>query len=218
MNVDTDMLAVAVLIGGIILFAVSNQKVVVQGEQNPYGEVPMETDELAVNVDFEKVKKAQFPDSGDLPGRVQAIAKYIVTTSQFILQLCKYFDDNFRLAGNKSVAWLRKAYPDEFDRLQMTLAYCEERDTEFRQLWHELSESGEWGWLSANQNYVEIPRSGHQPAERVRPGGHRRHPKLHADSGQQRPVPVQNDGAAGNRPTGQKFPRVAEDDSGTDGP
>ena len=40
----------------------------------------------------------------------------------------------------------------------MTLAYCEERDTEFRQLWHELSESGEWGWLSANQNYVEIPR------------------------------------------------------------
>ena len=40
MNVDTDMLAVAVLIGGIILFAVSNQKVVVQGEQNPYGAIP----------------------------------------------------------------------------------------------------------------------------------------------------------------------------------
>ena len=154
MNVDTDMLAVAVLIGGIILFTVANRKEVVQVEQNPYGQVPMETDELVATVDKEKVKRAQYPGGGDLPSRVQAIAKYIVTTSQFMLQLHKYFEDNFKLAGGRNVAWLRQAYPDEYDRLQQTMAYCEARDIEFRQLWHELSQN----WLAANQNYLNIPR------------------------------------------------------------
>ena len=151
--VDTDVLAAAVIIGGIILFSVANRKQVpIPIDPNRYGEVPMETDEwVQEEVDSDKVKKAVFQGGdGDLPGRVQAIVRYMLEEAGKMIQLQKYFDDNFRQAGNKNIAWLKEAYPKEYQNLLVTRAYCANREVEFKQLWFELNQNGEHNWLAAN--------------------------------------------------------------------
>ena len=119
----------------------------------------METDEwVQEEVDPDKVKKAVFQGGdGDLPGRVQAIVRYMLEEAGKMIQLQKYFDDNFRQAGNKNIAWLREAYPKEYQNLLVTRAYCANREVEFKQLWFELNQNGEHNWLAANAWVERVP-------------------------------------------------------------
>ena len=73
--------------------------------------------------------------------------RYMLEEAGKMIQLQKYFDDNFRQAGNKNIAWLREAYPKEYQNLLVTRAYCVNREVEFKRLWFELSQSGEHNWL-----------------------------------------------------------------------
>ena len=125
--VDTNMLAAVVIIGGIILFSVANRKeILIQVPGDPDGVVPMVTDEWTVQEYEGKPKKATF-DDGQLGGqaeRVQAIVKYMLQEVQLMIQAQTYFDDNFRQAGNKNIAWLKESYPKAYQNLLVTRGYC----------------------------------------------------------------------------------------------
>ena len=158
--VDTNMLAAVVIIGGIILFSVANRKdILIQVPRDEDGVVPMVTDEWTVQEYEGKPKKATF-DDGQLGGqaeRVQAIVKYMLQEVQLMIQAQTYFDDNFRQAGNKNIAWLKESYPKAYQNLLVTRGYCVNRELEFKDLWHELSQRGEHTWLAANSYIQRVP-------------------------------------------------------------
>ena len=74
-----------------------------------------------------------------------------------MIQAQTYFDDNFRQAGNKNIAWLKESYPKAYQNLLVTRAYCVNRELEFKDLWYELSQSGEHTWLAANSYIQRVP-------------------------------------------------------------
>ena len=153
MSVDTDMLAIAVLVGGLLVFTAANRDPVEKIDVDPLGQVGMEVDELQP---WDPDKQAKKADLGDLNARGQAICAYLRDKTGFMLGIQNFFENGMQ---NRDAAWLHDNYPDHYALLQTSIEYCNARDTEFRELWLELTSmtGGGLAWMSSNQWIVEVP-------------------------------------------------------------
>ena len=106
MDVDTNMLAAAVLIGGIVLFSASNRKEVEDVDPDLVGgRNRMEVDEWVTEEYKGDPKKAELYKQGDVPVRAIEIAKYMLRSCTNMFQMQKWFDDNMR-AQNRNVLFV----------------------------------------------------------------------------------------------------------------
>ena len=166
MKVDTEYLALAVLIGGVLIMSMQDRK----PDTRPPPEsqaVPMEdVEEIELRqtkyieldpVEQEKNIKKAFQD-GRVNARCQMIVKYIIDESRKMINLQNYFDNALNSpTGIADTEWMKANYPDEYLNWQAARVYCLNRANEFKNLWQELGTLGEFQWMAANQFYVNVP-------------------------------------------------------------
>ena len=166
---DNQTALFAALIGGILVFSLTNRQSVPDVIVNPpfiptvdHKEVELQdTNKMEITeVDKDHLKKVSF-EQGAMDAQVQMRQKYMIDECRKMVGMVNYFDDFFtrpETYGRVTTYAMGAKYPEELERLRLVRGYLLNRDNEFKNLWSQIqTETGETSWLRTNQWILRLP-------------------------------------------------------------
>ena len=160
---DTDLMLLAVMVGGVLYMTTADRKVktetvVIHGPEVPLVDPAKETEMVVDEVEKSKMIKDKFL-GGDVPTRAQSIGKYMIDEATKMIAMKNYFDEaQARDPSVYSASWMRDQFPDEYKNWVLARTYCLNRSNEFKNLWLELGQLGAaHEWMARNQWVVTTP-------------------------------------------------------------
>ena len=168
MPVDTEVMVLALLVGGVLVMSMQNRQEL-PPERRRRSDIiaaadPEEMDltdptEMRV-VEVKKDKFAAWQRSQGWDDDAEMMAKYMLNECTKMIRMQNYFDEALGrpgVVGLYSVSDMAKDLPEEYKNWVAARTYCLNRANEFKNLWVKLNETGETQWLAANTWLMQVP-------------------------------------------------------------